>query len=107
MSEENKSVGWVIGMPALAVAYAGWAYLAAQYHQNADLAGDERANFFVNSVTQLPNLVSVIRYGFSERLRMIIATGLLEVGVLVIGVVMKKLEGELDGKRRGKSSARR
>lgn len=107
MSDGNKSVGWVVVMLALAVAYGGWTFLAAQYYQNVDMNAAGEANFFANSFAQIPNFVGVFRYGFSERLWMIVLTGVLEVGVLVLGVLMKKLEGELDGKPRAKSGARR
>jgi hypothetical protein len=32
--EESKSIGWVVGMLALLVAYGGWAFLAMDYYRN-------------------------------------------------------------------------
>ena len=52
--EENKSVGWVVAILALVIAYFGWAFLAAAYFQE-DPTGGHKANFWANSVAQLPN----------------------------------------------------
>jgi hypothetical protein len=92
--EQNKSVGWVALMLALLALYFGWSFLAADYFQH-DAEGPGKTDFWVNSVVQLPNLVSVIRYGFRERFWMIGVTIGLEVGVFFLWILMRKLEREL------------
>lgn len=94
-AEEGKSVGWVVGMLALLVAYFGWAFLAADYFQHDPSQTARETNFWINSVAQLPNLGSVLSYGFRERLWLIGLVVGLKVFVLVLGVVLKKLEKEL------------
>ena len=93
-AEQNKSIGWVIVMMALAVLYFGWAFLATEFFK-VDPDGPPTANLFVNSVAQIPNFFRVMSYGFSERFWMIGVTVGLEVGVLFLGILMKKLEKEL------------
>lgn len=96
MADENRSVGWVAGMLALAIAYFGWAFLAADYFQNDPEGGPGQANFWANSVAQLPNLPSVLGYAFRDRLWVIGLIVGLEIGVIVLWLVMKKLERELE-----------
>ena len=50
-------------------------------------------------MVQLPKIVSVIRYGFQERFWMIGTTIGLEVGVVFLWILMRKLERELWSKR--------
>jgi hypothetical protein len=95
MPEENKSVGWVAGMLALVVTYFGWGFLAADYFQHTPGAGERETDFWVNSVTQLPNLPSVMSYAFQNRLWLVVVIAVAEVGVLILWVVMRKLEREL------------
>jgi hypothetical protein len=95
MPAENKSVGWVAVMLALAVAYFGWGFLAADYFQNNPDGGAEKANFWIKTVTQLPNLPSVISYSFQNRLWMLVLILVGEVAVLILWVVLRKLEREL------------
>jgi hypothetical protein len=98
MPEQNKSVRWVAGMLFLAVAYASWGFLAADYFQHAQMGGPKETDFWVNSITQLPNLPGVFSHAFQNRLWLIILIGVLEVGVLILWGVMRKLERELWGK---------
>ncbi len=98
MSRENeggKSVGFVVVGLAAIVAYGGWAFLAAEFFQNDPRSPGGKADFWGNSIEQLSNFASVISYGMRERLWMLILVGVLEVGVIVLWVVMKKLEKEL------------
>ncbi|MDG3007971.1 hypothetical protein [Paludisphaera mucosa] len=95
MAEESKSVGWVAAMLALLVAYFGWGFLAADYFQHDPTGDAEKANFWINSVTQLPNLPGVLSYGFRERLWIVGLVVGLEVGVLILWLVLRKLEKEL------------
>jgi hypothetical protein len=95
MPEQNKSVGWVAGMLVLVVAYFTWAFLAADYFQHTPGEGMDRTGFWINSVVQLPNLPSVMSYAFANRLWMIAIFAVLEVGVLILWGVMRKLEREL------------
>lgn len=99
MADQGKSVGWVAGMMALAVAYFGWAFLAADYFQN-DPAGEPggKADFWMNSIAQLPNLPGVMGHAFQNRLWAVALIAILEVGVFILWRVMKKLEGELGGR---------
>jgi hypothetical protein len=93
--EGSKSVGWVAAMLALAVAYFGWGFLAADYFQNDPNGGEGKTDFWVNSITQLPNLPSVLRYSFQNRLWMVVLIVVAEIAVLILWGVMRKLEREL------------
>jgi hypothetical protein len=95
MPEQNKSVGWVVGMLALAVAYGGWGFMAADYFQHVDSGGAIKVDFWVNSLNQIPNFFGVIRHAMQNRLWLVLLIVGLEVGVLVLGIVLKKLEKEL------------
>jgi hypothetical protein len=95
MDERNKSVGWVAIALALAVAYFGWAFLASDYFQNDPAEERQEVNIWVNSVAQLANFPSVVRYAFQNRLWIIVLIGVVEIGVLILWAVMRKLEREL------------
>lgn len=94
-AEEEKSAGWVAGMLVLLVAYFGWSFLAADYFQHDPSETAREVNFWINSFAQLPKLPSVLAYGFRERLWIIGLVAGLEVAVLIIWVLLKKLEKEL------------
>lgn len=94
VAEESKSVGWVAAMLGLLVAYFGWGFLAADYFQQ-DPNGAAEANFWVNSLTQIPNAPAVLGHGFRERMWIVGLVVGLEVGVLILWAVLKKLEKEL------------
>src|SRR4051794_24997790 len=64
--EQNKSVGWVVGMVALVVTYFGWAILAAQYFQHNPNGEAGETDFWANSIAMLPKLPSVLGYAFRE-----------------------------------------
>jgi hypothetical protein len=96
--EESKSIGWVVGMLALLVAYGGWAFLAMDYYRNYPDDGFGRRSFWMNSVIQLANLPSVVGFGFSNRVWFIILIAVLELLVVVLWIVMKKLERELQSR---------
>ncbi len=94
MAQESKSVGWVAVMLGLLVAYFGWGFLAADYFQH-DPTGASDANFWVNSLTQLPNAPAVLSYGLRERMWIVGLVVGLEVGVFILWAVLKKLAKEL------------
>jgi hypothetical protein len=71
MYEPNKSVGWVAMMLALAVAYFGWAFLAADYFQSDPSQVPGKVSFWVNSITQIPNFGAALSHGFQNRLWLI------------------------------------
>jgi hypothetical protein len=96
--DESKPIGWVIGMLALLVAYGGWAFLAMDYYRNDPDDGFGRRSFWMNSVIQLANLPGVISFACSYRTWFIILIALLEILVIVLWIVMKKLERELQSK---------
>jgi hypothetical protein len=93
--EQNKSIGWVVGMLVLTVAYFGWGFLAADYYQNDPSDEGGKTSFWVNTVVQLPNFPSVMRYAFQNRFWMIMLIVGAEVVVLILGGVLRKLEREL------------
>ena len=93
--EQNKSIGWVVGMLVLTVAYFGWGFLAADYYQNDPSGEGGRTNFWVNTVAQLPNFPSVMGYSFQNRFWMIALIVGAEVVVLILGGVLRKLDREL------------
>ncbi len=93
--ERNRSVGWVAAMLALGVAYAGWGFMAADYFQNDPTETEGKANFWVNSLAQLPNFPSVISHTLQNRMWLIVLMVVAEFGVLVLWGVMRKLEREL------------
>jgi hypothetical protein len=88
-------VGWVAGMLALTVLYFGWGYLAGDYFQNEAANGPVETNFWINTVAQLPNFFSVMGYSFRNRLWVFGVILILELGVLILWGVMKKLDREL------------
>ncbi len=97
--ESNKSIGWVVGMLALVVLYAGWAFMAADYFQHdPDSGGGEKSNFFLNSLVQLPRFMNVISHTFSNRLWLVILIAVLEMLIMVLWIVMKKVERELNSR---------
>jgi hypothetical protein len=98
MADQNKSVGWTVSTLALLVAYFGWGFLAADYFQNDPTQGPGETSFWWNSVAQLPNLPAVLSHGFHQRFWLVALIVLLEVGVLVLWGVLKKMERELWGK---------
>lgn len=100
MQEQNKSVGWVAGMMALAALYFGWGFLAADYFQNDPAGGGGETNFFVNTITQLPNLPSVLSHSFRNRLWVIGLIVVVEIGVFILWRVMKKVEQDLSPPKR-------
>jgi len=99
MPDDSKSVGWVAWALALVVAAAGWGFLAADFFQHDPAArGVGKADFFVNAVEQLPNFPKVMNYALANRAWAFVVIGALEAGVLILGLVMKKLEGQLQGR---------
>ncbi len=98
MPEQNKSIGWVVVMIALAVAYFGWGFLAADYFQQDPTHTQREIGFWANSLAQLANLSSVIRHGFQNRLWLVILIAVAEGGVLILWGVLKKVEKELSRK---------
>ena len=92
LAEQNKSVGWVAGMLALAVAYFGWAFLAAEFFQDDPAGGGGTTDFWANSIDQLANFTSVLGYAYRERFWMLIAIPILELGVLGFWRILKNIE---------------
>jgi hypothetical protein len=97
MDEQNKSVGWVAIALALAVAYFGWVFLAADYFQNDPTETQRKTSVWLNSVAQLPNFPSVVGHALRNRLWVLVGIAVAEIAVLVIWTVMRKLERELWG----------
>jgi hypothetical protein len=95
MAAENKSIGWVVAMLALGVAYAGWGFLAADYFQDTPGEGPVKRGFFANSLVQLPNFPAVFEHAFQNRLWLIALIVVAEIGVLILWAVMRKVEREL------------
>ncbi len=118
MSEQGKSVTWVIIMVMLLIAAFGWAFMAAGYaHSEEGWRGGivepvrirpvrmralrALADFIGNAFSQIPNLGSVIAFNFKNRIWLPILIIGLELSVVFGGYKMKKLEKELQsGPRR-------
>ncbi len=94
-SEENQSVGWVVGALMLAIAGAGWGFMAADYFQHADPEAMGKRNFFINAVAQLPHFFQVVHYALNNRVWLLGLIAVLEMGAIGLGLFMKKLEKEL------------
>lgn len=142
MSEpEGKSITWVIVMTMLVVAWVGWSSLATAYVRSiegpttlaAEDLDDEIPRFsrrrattrglaaitaafmewVINGFTQIPNLVSVIRFGLTERMWLVGMFGGIEIAVLFLGLKMKALEAsfadspDYDGPPRRRRKKRR
>ena len=103
MAEENegKSILWVIGALMLAVLGGVWTFAAGDYYQNAG-AGGGSVNMFANAAAQIPNAASVISYTMKTRAWLLIVLVVLEALVFGLGVVMKRVEKDLNGPARGK-----
>lgn len=82
-------------MLTLVVLDFGWGFLAADYFQNDPTSGEREANFWVNSVTQLSNLPGVLRHTCANRPGVLTLIAGAEVGVLIPGLVMEKVERNL------------
>ena len=96
MPNDSKSVGWVAWALAGVVAAAGWGFLAADFFQHDPAArGVGKENFFANAVEQLPDFPKVMNYALANRTWAFVMIGALEAGVLILGLAMKGLEGEL------------
>lgn len=117
MEESGKSLNWIIAVLMIAIATFGWGFLAGSYtgsqssglsgmtaeeRQNMDVRGlgearrEAKGAFVANAIAQLPNLPSVISWHFSNRIWLPILILLLEVGALVGGFGMKRLEKQLE-----------
>lgn len=116
--EQNKSVGWVAIGLAIAVLYFGWTFLAADYnpisgpHMTRRSVGAVGVLFrlIANSIGQLGNFSAVMDHAFHNRMWFVILVGVLEVGVFLLWMFMKKLERELYGpqtRRRKKAGGAR
>ena len=115
MSEgSEKSIGWVITMVMILIGVVGWCFLASFYiidgeatssievapRRPSGFASAGVVQFLLNGVTQLPNIVSVLTYGFTKKLWLLITVGVLEVLAIISGRQMKKLENAVDSTRR-------
>ncbi len=117
--EQNKSVGWVAMALAIAVLYFGWAFLAADYHPISGPHMTRRSvgavgviiRLIANSIQELGEFSAVMGHAFRNRMWLIILVIVLEVGVFLLWLMMKKLERELWGpqpaRRRKKPGAAR
>ncbi len=121
MSEQEKSVTWVIIMVMLLIAAFGWAFMAAGYAHSEEgwrggiveagepvriRSGSMRAlgalaDFVSNAFFQIPNLGSVIAFNFKNLIWLPILIIVLELSAVFGGYKMKQLEKELQsGPRR-------
>lgn len=124
MPEHEASLGWVVGALAVVVALFGWGFLAGSYagaHATpmSEMSQEElgelksrgpvrairasKTAFISNAIEQLPNMVSVIGWHFTNRVWLPIVILLAELGVLGGGIVMKKVESNLSQPARRRS----
>jgi hypothetical protein len=82
-------------MVAVTIAYFGWGFLAADYFQHGPEGGRGEVDSWINAVAQLPNLPSVMGHAFRNRLWLIVLIVALDLGVLILWDVLRKLEREL------------
>lgn len=124
MSDNEASLGWVVGALAGLVALFGWGFLAGSYagaHATpmSEMSSEElqelntrtpgragRASmtrFVSNAIEQLPNMGSVIGWHFTNRIWLPILILVAELSVLGGGIIMKKVERNLSQptRRRG------
>ncbi|MBM83957.1 MAG: hypothetical protein CMJ78_25660 [Planctomycetaceae bacterium] len=105
----------LVALFAWAMAAAGYAHDAENWRKDIDptedivvpagrktgrvtfliQAGKALLDFLWNAIVQVPNCVAVISTMFSDRLWLVILTGVLEGGIFAGGHFMKKLEKQL------------
>lgn len=120
MADEGKSVVWIVVAAALFVVVVGWGFLAGSYTGTQAASISERSEeeledlntrnvrrasrgaiteFLVNSIEQLPNLPTVISWHLANRIWLPILILLAFGGVLGGGVVLKRIEQNLNQPR--------
>jgi len=110
---EGKSIRWVVIVAMILVAYVAWGCLAAAYagrDGNTGVMGmgggrlrsrgimmmiSLALSFLVTSVTQIPNVFSVISWNFSNRLWLPVLFIVVEICIGVGGIGLQKLENNL------------
>lgn len=116
MPEDEKSLTWIVVAAALVVVVFGWGFLAGSYagaHETAlsEMSADEFrgldaralarprrsiiAAFVGNSLEQLPNMPTVISWHFANRMWLPMTIGIVMLGVIGGGLVLKKVEQNL------------
>lgn len=114
--KKERSIKWIVIMSMIFVAYVGWGFMATSWPGAAvpEVAPPEGTTvrvsargfgfalliasiltFLVNSVTQLPNLFSVIAWQFSNQIWLPILFIILEGLIVAGGVGLVKLEAHL------------
>ncbi len=116
----GKSITWVVTMASITVAVIGWCMLATAYVGYTEglnvpvpsgrvrvgrgsgilLLVGAVARMIWDGVTQIPNVFSVIKFAFQERLGVVIGIVVLEVLLIVGGLGMKKLERDMENERK-------
>lgn len=123
VADGDKSLTWVVAMVMIAIALFGWGFLAGSYagahapnmsemtaEELKDL-GDrtpERSRrgaleaFIGNALEQLPNFPTVISWHMSNRAWLPITIVVLEVGAVLGGFVLKRVEKALEAPRKSR-----
>lgn len=96
--EKGKSIAWVIGMLMLAILGGAWVFAAGDYFQAVG-KGPAR-DMWANAVAQLPNAPAVLGYVFKSRFWLVIAVAVALALAVALGVVLKRVERELEKPRR-------
>jgi hypothetical protein len=113
--QDGKSLVWVAGASVVLVALFSWGCMANAYSGRIEevVAGAALAPgrmrgkglviiigaiiaFFVNAITQIPNLFPVISWNIANRKGLLIALALLQVFVIGVAWGLKFLEKQLE-----------
>jgi hypothetical protein len=120
MAERGLSIRWVVIASMLLIALFGWGFMAGSFAgamakpysewTQADLDAadslrnlpnkDNRVAFVSTAIAQLPNLPTVVSWHFRNRIWLPLLIVALEVGVLMGGVALKRVEKDLHMPRR-------
>ena len=108
MTSDHKSIRWTVTVAMIFVGYLAWGFMAGSYAANSHAGGiivnspllfaddimmiSAIDSFVATSILEIPNLPVVISWNFANRVWLPILFFLLEVGILIGGLGLQRLE---------------